>query len=434
MKKKPSHSEDASLGQQSADYTVGQVSGSLLQNCPAASGSLFALFSTPAPAASLVFQAAPKHVKKSTDTNDHPKLSPEANDEICVKKKNKKLKDKCAADHSLKNRESTFQDTDEDLKGEVQSTTKRKRTVSNTEEEKDATYWVMKRQKLRANREEETVKSKKTVFVGNLPISCSKKTLRSIFRDTGPIESIRFRSLVREDPSMSRKLATIRRQVHPKKQSINAYVVFKEEGGATKALQRNGLEVEKDFHIRVDRVTGSSSQHDHKCSVFVGNLPFDITEVALRKHFEVIGAVEAVRLVRDQNTGMGKGFGYVLFKSADYVQLALELNGSKLAERSIRVMRSVKKEKNKKKMDSKGASKRAGKSPTKDSRKGSSSEAEARRGGFRSQRKFTGKQQFTKRPSSFKGEMVDPSKKTKKKGLKKKKKPTKCVHIVGANP
>ncbi|XP_028305760.1 RNA-binding protein 34 isoform X3 [Gouania willdenowi] len=434
MKKKPSHSEDASLGQQSADYTVGQVSGSLLQNCPAASGSLFALFSTPAPAASLVFQAAPKqHVKKSTDTNDHPKLSPEANDEICVKKKNKKLKDKCAADHSLKNRESTFQDTDEDLKGEVQSTTKRKRTVSNTEEEKDATYWVMKRQKLRANREEETVKSKKTVFVGNLPISCSKKTLRSIFRDTGPIESIRFRSLVREDPSMSRKLATIRRQVHPKKQSINAYVVFKEEGGATKALQRNGLEVEKDFHIRVDRVTGSSS-HDHKCSVFVGNLPFDITEVALRKHFEVIGAVEAVRLVRDQNTGMGKGFGYVLFKSADYVQLALELNGSKLAERSIRVMRSVKKEKNKKKMDSKGASKRAGKSPTKDSRKGSSSEAEARRGGFRSQRKFTGKQQFTKRPSSFKGEMVDPSKKTKKKGLKKKKKPTKCVHIVGANP
>lgn len=64
---------------------------------------------------------------------------------------------------------------------------------------------------------------------------------------------------------------------------MNAYVVFKDEGGVAKALERsvnvleltvalrvaaptsfvsvrrNGVEIEKDFYIRVDRVSGGSS-------------------------------------------------------------------------------------------------------------------------------------------------------------------------------
>lgn len=80
----------------------------------------------------------------------------------------------------------------------------------------------------------------------------------------------------------------------------------------------------------------------------MGNLPYDITEHPLREHFEDCGNVEAVRLVRDRESGMGKGFGYVLFESPDSVMLALKLNGSRLLDRNIRVKRSVKKEKVKK--------------------------------------------------------------------------------------
>lgn len=40
----------------------------------------------------------------------------------------------------------------------------------------------------------------------------------------------------------------------------------------------------------------------------------DIDELAFRRHFEECGLVEAVRLVRDQNSGLGKGFGYILFE------------------------------------------------------------------------------------------------------------------------
>ena len=40
----------------------------------------------------------------------------------------------------------------------------------------------------------------------------------------------------------------------------------------------------------------------------------ELTEATLREHFEGCGAVTAVRLIRDKNTGLGKGFGYILFE------------------------------------------------------------------------------------------------------------------------
>ncbi|KAM7419938.1 hypothetical protein PAMA_016846 [Pampus argenteus] len=424
MKKK--QSGDASTGQQSADYVVGQVSGSLFQKTSAAPQSLSALFSAAAPAASLLFQPAPEPVQRSSEVKEQQQEAPEVKGQTSKKKKTPK--EKTAADQKLDNRESSLQNADEE---EQQKTSvlkkKKKRKAAELDGENDVEQWVLKRQRLKVRKEEEAVKKKRTVFVGNLPISCTKKTLRSLFRDKGSIESIRFRSVVREDPSMSRRVAAIQRKVHPKKQSMNAYVVFKDEEGVAKALESNGMEIEKDFHIRVDRVTESSA-HDHKRSVFVGNLSFEINELAFRRHFEECGDVEAVRLVRDQNSGLGKGFGYVLFESADSVQLALELDGSKLEGRSIRVKRSVKKEKQKNKSDGKGAAGKKGPARGPGARgpgaKGPGAKGPAARG-FKSPKKFTS----TKSSASFKGEMVDPNKKTKKKRLKKKVKPNKTVHI-----
>ena len=57
----------------------------------------------------------------------------------------------------------------------------------------------------------------------------------------------------------------------------------------------------------------SPRQHDTKRSVFLGNLPFDVGDDAVREHFVECGTVENVRIVRDAKTGLGKGFGYLLF-------------------------------------------------------------------------------------------------------------------------
>uniref|UniRef100_A0A3Q3J3B2 RRM domain-containing protein n=1 Tax=Monopterus albus TaxID=43700 RepID=A0A3Q3J3B2_MONAL len=414
-------SGEAPSGGQSDDYVVGQVSGSLFQKNSAASGSLSALFGTAAPAAPIVFQPAP-------EVNENTKLESQHS-----QKKKKPPKQKSAADQKLENRESSLQNADEDERGQGTSM-QGKRKRKELGEEKDVEHWVMKRQRLKASREEESMKRKRTVFVGNLPVSCTKKVvLCFLFRDKGSIESIRFRSVVKTHKRGQLEERLIKsRKIHPKKQSINAYVVFKDEEAVAKALERNGTEIEDNFHVRVDRVTDSSS-HDHKRSVFVGNLPFEINELVFRRHFEECGAVEAVRLVRDQNSGMGKGFGYVLFESPDSVQLALKLDGSKLEGRSIRVKRSVKKEKQKNKTDSSRNTGRPSRGPSKHPTKGpvraSEREKGGTRGGFKSPWKSTRNQHKShKCPTSFKGEMVEPNKKNKKR-LKKKPKPNKTVHI-----
>ncbi|XP_016105380.1 RNA-binding protein 34 isoform X2 [Sinocyclocheilus grahami] len=389
------------------DYTVGQVSSSLFPDKHTA-GALSSLFSSTSSANTLVFVPAPKTESKVSESTDV-----KGQGHIQKQKSKKTPKTLSAAEKKLQDRESALQNADDEGQTSAKKV-KLKRADATDETTEEA--WPVKHRKAVKNMAEERIKKKRTVFVGNLPPSCTKKMLLSLFKQAGAIESVRFRSVVQEDPTMSRKVAAIQRKVHPKKQNINAYIVFKEEETAAGALKWNGQEIQPGFHIRVDRVSQHSG-HDHKRSIFVGNLPYDIMELPVREHFEDCGNVEAVRLVRDRESGMGKGFGYVLFESPDSVMLALKLDGSKLLDRNIRVKRSVKKEKEKKTP------------PGRPSRfKGSKQEIRNKTGG-KNFKTNPGKKQTP--ASSFKGEMADPTAK-RGKGLKKKfkhknKKPN--VHI-----
>lgn len=130
----------------------------------------------------------------------------------------------------------------------------------------------------------------------------------------------------------------------------------------------------------------------------------------------------------------------------------MKLDGSKLLERSVRVKRSVKKEKEKKKVVHRGPrgkereTKGAGKEPTKGGFKkrpgqgGPQNKSSGRPQGKGPQIKSMGKPfkkspgeatKATTGPSSFKGEMADPNrKKAKAKALKKKLKPRKRNRVV----
>ncbi|XP_063958493.1 RNA-binding protein 34-like [Lytechinus pictus] len=190
----------------------------------------------------------------------------------------------------------------------------------------------------------------RTVFVGNLPVNIKKNELKGLFKSYGTIESVRFRSMGVADPSMSKKVAAIKQELNPKRTSFNAYIVFEEEKCAQAALESNGRLVNK-HHMRVD-IASNNKKHDMKHSLFIGNLPFNIDDEAVRNHFQEFGTVQGVRLIRDKATGMGKGFGYVLFEDSSSVEFALKMDGSKLKGRSLRVKRAVKKEKQKEQRDS----------------------------------------------------------------------------------
>lgn len=68
--------------------------------------------------------------------------------------------------------------------------------------------------------------------------------------------------------------------------------------------------------------------------LFVGRLPYDLTEEELRELFENVGTVESVTIIFDRETGRSRGFGFVVM--GDNAQEAIdELNGSEVKGRSI---------------------------------------------------------------------------------------------------
>ena len=178
----------------------------------------------------------------------------------------------------------------------------------------------------------------RTVFVGNLPTTCTKKQLRQMFRQYGHVETLRIRSMQVAEGSLPVKVA---KRTHKQigGRNFNAYIVFSSEEDAEEAIALNGTLVEG-RHIRVD-LAGRSREHSHQRSVFVGNLPFSADEEALRVVFSGCGEVEGVRIVRDTKTGAGKGFGFVTFREKSGVVFALKRsNKVELEGRKLRVFKS----------------------------------------------------------------------------------------------
>lgn len=73
-------------------------------------------------------------------------------------------------------------------------------------------------------------------------------------------------------------------------------------------------------------------------NIYVGNLPYRITEAELRSAFEGYGAVQSVKIVIDRDTGKSKGFGFVEMPvQAEAEEAIRKLDGSMLNGRNIRV-------------------------------------------------------------------------------------------------
>jgi cold-inducible RNA-binding protein len=77
---------------------------------------------------------------------------------------------------------------------------------------------------------------------------------------------------------------------------------------------------------------------DHKMNIYAGNLSYEVTEVDLKEAFEVFGEVETVKLIKDNDTGRSKGFGFVEMSNNSEAQAAIDaLNEKELKGRVIKV-------------------------------------------------------------------------------------------------
>lgn len=198
----------------------------------------------------------------------------------------------------------------------------------------------------------DTEKNNRTVFLGNVPTSETIKSITKLCTEFGEVESVRLRSVpvagtaVDEagNQDLVRKVCVNKRDFGTQKGSLNAYVVFKSSSSIQKALSANnrligackGGDSDKGRHLRVDLM--KPSLFDPKRSVFIGALPHYADEEEVRAHFAAVlpngqADIENIRLVRDAETMIGKGFGYLLLANSDAVMQALTLHKAKYKKR-----------------------------------------------------------------------------------------------------
>ena len=181
---------------------------------------------------------------------------------------------------------------------------------------------------------DDDAKLARTVYVGNVPADATRKAIKRHFVTYGAVESVRLRSASAANPKMSQRAAVITGELAG--DAVCAYVVFEDAACAKKAIEATGA-VAFERHLRISAAarpgesSAAAAKHDASRCVFLGNLPFDIAEETLWTLFERCGPVQYVRLVREQRTQQGKGFGYVCFVDAGSVERALELHGTRIA-------------------------------------------------------------------------------------------------------
>ncbi len=169
--------------------------------------------------------------------------------------------------------------------------------------------------------------------------------------------------------------------MHSDKSTLAGFIRFKTRGDAEKAAgEARGLMINEN-HLIVDLVVKmKTDKRDNKKAIFVGNLNLsmyyeqctsfsnlvqglrynllivdyiislilELTDEELWRFFEDCGKINTVRIIRDNQTGLGKGFGYVNFDEREAVALALQKNEQELKSREIRISRHIKKMKVKK--------------------------------------------------------------------------------------
>ncbi|KAJ7033429.1 hypothetical protein C8F04DRAFT_1002886 [Mycena alexandri] len=187
-------------------------------------------------------------------------------------------------------------------------------------------------------------------------------------------------------PAQKKKILFIQGAFHPEAKGVNAYVVLAHHSDApgendadspySVALHIARAANASEFMERTLRVDvcarqqgtaagdaeGTGAQGDPKLSIFIGNLDFASRENDVREFFEGVVAAERgpasesedssgrwvqnVRLIRDRETQLGKGFGYVRFVDRECVDEILALAKTdegktklKFAKRTLRIQR-----------------------------------------------------------------------------------------------
>jgi polyadenylate-binding protein len=182
------------------------------------------------------------------------------------------------------------------------------------------------------------------LYVKQFPISYSEEVLGDLFKPFGALASV---FINRDEEGKSKGFG---------------FVNFVEHVDAEKALgELNGKQLEDpenpgtmlDLYVskgqkRAERTREIKSKVDalqqeklakfNGMNLFVKNLDDSITEDILKETFDKFGTITSAKIVRDEQLGTSKGFGYVCYSSPEEATRAVsELNGKILRSKPITV-------------------------------------------------------------------------------------------------
>lgn len=174
------------------------------------------------------------------------------------------------------------------------------------------------------------------IFVGNLPFSCDSALLAGIFGRAGTVEMVEV--IYDKITGRSRGFAFVTmssvEEVEAAVQQFNGY----ELDGRSLRVNSGPPPPRDENSFRAPRGGGGGRSFDNTNRLYVGNLSWDVDNVALETLFSEQGKVLDAKVVYDRESGRSRGFGFVTYGSSDEVNRAIDnLNGADLEGRQIRV-------------------------------------------------------------------------------------------------
>ncbi|NQT29505.1 MAG: RNA-binding protein [Candidatus Saganbacteria bacterium] len=70
-------------------------------------------------------------------------------------------------------------------------------------------------------------------------------------------------------------------------------------------------------------------------TLYIGNLPWKLSEDDIRAAFEAHAPVSSIRIISERDTGRSKGFGFVEVEDADADKVVKAMNGFELGGRAL---------------------------------------------------------------------------------------------------
>ena len=321
--------------------------------------------------------AAMKHARDVSREKEREEEEDDDDDDAEAKGKKRRRNKSVLAETKEETMEGEYSSDEEEYEGLVKGG--KKKSARSLTSENASTSTSSKK-----SEEEMKEELKRTIFVGNVPTKTKPKELVAFFKELmgskakhAEVVSARIRSVPLKKnadekdakvPIRAKILGSLGKKKNKEnngaineasKSGCTAYIVWKREKDCERAVKKGNMQKFKGHTLRVDFAAkssqkkgggagtgddGSGVNYDRTKSVFVGNLPFDVSDEEVieiftknKEYKELKTELEAVRVVRDKTTRTGKGIAFVLFKSVKAARTALLLDGFEMGKRELRV-------------------------------------------------------------------------------------------------